>query len=135
MAGVTPLKINGHRVCLDCQQPIPRVWRSPRVRCEVCDPLHYMWLRFLSGQTLCAARLQRAIIVGTLPPAREFHCADCGTAAQCYDHRDYSEPLNVVPVCTSCNIRRGPAKPVSRAIVSALLLAQLQPAQPEPNGA
>src|SRR3990167_535196 len=36
-------------------------------------------------------------------------CADCGKPATCYDHRYYSLPLEVDPVCVRCNINRGPA--------------------------
>lgn len=36
-------------------------------------------------------------------------CVDCGAPAECHDHRDYSKPLHVEPVCRSCNVRRGPA--------------------------
>ena len=34
-------------------------------------------------------------------------CVDCGNPAVHYDHRDYDHPLEVEPVCQSCNIRRG----------------------------
>lgn len=40
-------------------------------------------------------------------------CVDCGKPAQCYDHRDYLEPLDVDPVCVKCNQDRGPAMPVN----------------------
>jgi hypothetical protein len=43
-------------------------------------------------------------------PARDFACADCGKPATDYDHRDYRKPLEVEPVCHSCNLKRGPAK-------------------------
>lgn len=36
-------------------------------------------------------------------------CVDCGRAAKEYDHRDYTKPLDVVPVCGSCNAKRGTA--------------------------
>ena len=36
-------------------------------------------------------------------------CVDCGAPALEYDHRDYSRPLDVDPVCKSCNRRRGTA--------------------------
>lgn len=51
----------------------------------------------------------RAIRTGQLKPPREFCCADCGGVATEYDHRDYSKPLQVEPVCRGCNVRRGPA--------------------------
>lgn len=36
-------------------------------------------------------------------------CVDCGGVAYQYDHREYAKPLEVEPVCRSCNKRRGPA--------------------------
>jgi hypothetical protein len=54
-----------------------------------------------------------AIRHGLLPSlvTTNVACADCDENwAQCYDHRDYSKPLDVVPVCMSCNSHRGPAK-------------------------
>jgi hypothetical protein len=36
-------------------------------------------------------------------------CVDCGLPARGYDHRDYSKPLAVEPVCRGCNRKRGPA--------------------------
>lgn len=35
-------------------------------------------------------------------------CVDCGRPAKVYDHRDYSRPLDVEPVCKGCNKKRGP---------------------------
>lgn len=34
-------------------------------------------------------------------------CVDGAAPATCYDHRDYKKPLDVVPVCNSCNAKRG----------------------------
>lgn len=50
-----------------------------------------------------------AVKAGALPPARLRMCVDCGEQARDYDHRDYSRPLAVDPVCRRCNLRRGPA--------------------------
>lgn len=52
----------------------------------------------------------RAIRAGELPSLAEggVSCVDCGRAADRYDHRDYSKPLSVDPVCRTCNRRRGP---------------------------
>ena len=36
-------------------------------------------------------------------------CTDCDNRASMYDHRDYTKPLDVEPVCRSCNIKRGSA--------------------------
>lgn len=43
-----------------------------------------------------------------IPWPNDFDCVDCGRPAECYDHRDYLRPLDVEPVCYSCNRRRGP---------------------------
>jgi hypothetical protein len=51
-----------------------------------------------------------AVRAGRLPRAIELFCIDCDGPAQVYDHRDYSKPLDVEPVCRSCNAKRGPAK-------------------------
>lgn len=57
-----------------------------------------------------AGRLVRAAIrKSELPDPSTLECVDCGKPAYCYDHRDYSQPLLVEPVCQGCNIRRGPA--------------------------
>jgi hypothetical protein len=51
-----------------------------------------------------------AIRYGLLPRLDgSIACVDCAAPAQEYDHRDYSKPLEVVPVCKSCNRRRGTA--------------------------
>lgn len=34
-------------------------------------------------------------------------CVDCGGIATMYDHRDYTKPLAVDPVCRTCNSKRG----------------------------
>lgn len=54
----------------------------------------------------------RAVKGGLLPSlkSRQYACVDCGGVAIEYDHRDYSRPLEVDPVCHVCNIARGAAK-------------------------
>jgi hypothetical protein len=60
-----------------------------------------------------AWRAHRAVAMavkrGDLQHVSTLYCVDCGKFAQCYDHRDYEKPLDVEPVCFSCNSRRGPA--------------------------
>lgn len=53
--------------------------------------------------------VRRAVRNGLLRPAHELACVDCSKSAREYDHRDYAKPLDVVPVCRSCNLKRGPA--------------------------
>lgn len=40
---------------------------------------------------------------GRLLPASTHNCAECGARAQEYHHPDYSEPLEVVPLCRRCH--------------------------------
>lgn len=55
-------------------------------------------------------RVARAIRDGVLQRLTGLvPCADCGQPATMYDHRDYSRPLDVEPVCRTCNRRRGHA--------------------------
>jgi len=53
--------------------------------------------------------LHKAIKRGELPHPSTLVCVDCGRPARQYDHRDYTKPTDVAPVCRSCNCRRGPA--------------------------
>lgn len=55
--------------------------------------------------------VSKAVKSGELPPLPSCVCADCGAPAECYDHRDYTRPLAVEPVCKGCNNRRGPGWP------------------------
>jgi hypothetical protein len=52
----------------------------------------------------------RAIKQGALPRPATMDCTDCGKPAAQFDHRDYTKPLQVEPVCRRCNILRGPAE-------------------------
>jgi len=62
-------------------------------------------------QLRAAAIVAHAKKTGVLIPLSSLKCVDCGNDAQAYDHRDYRKPLDVEPVCMSCNSKRGPAKP------------------------
>ena len=64
-----------------------------------------------SGQKRASVFVAKAIKEGVILPACAYQCADCGKQATQYDHRDYSRPLDISPVCGSCNVRRGPGKP------------------------
>lgn len=67
--------------------------------------------RVVSGGNYCGNKVAIAIRKGQLRRPSEFPCTDCGGAALQYDHRDYNKPLDVDPVCRSCNRRRGKAIP------------------------
>lgn len=65
----------------------------------------YFWQRY------ALSVVTRAKQKGLLPDLSkgEYACVDCGKAAQVYEHRDYGKPLDVEPVCHSCNQKRGTA--------------------------
>lgn len=77
-----------------------------RYRNTICGPCVNVHVRF---QARAIAAVRRAVQRGKLQPARSFSCADCSKPATEYDHRDYTRPLDVSPVCHGCNIRRGRA--------------------------
>ena len=60
-------------------------------------------------QSLAHGAVTKAIKSGLMLAAKEHSCVDCGRTAAHYDHGDYSKPLEVVPVCASCNCKRGPS--------------------------
>lgn len=102
---------NGVRVCVECRTPLESAdgCRRKRVplRCPsckaACDAVR------LSGQREARYAVRDAIKAGTLPSPRGLACTDCGGIADRYDHRNYSRPLEVEPVCIRCNFVRGPA--------------------------
>lgn len=64
-----------------------------------------------NGKDLASMIVQRARKDGLLPSPNGMPCTDCGGAALEYEHRDYNKPLEVDPVCRSCNLKRGPGRP------------------------
>lgn len=54
-------------------------------------------------------RLRYAIDTGKLKDWRGQKCNFCGESAIGYEHRDYSQPFDVTPICRSCNWKLGPA--------------------------
>lgn len=71
-----------------------------------CEPCGFTFMRAMTNANMA---IRMAVQRGRLPPARTKSCVDCGSQALDWDHRDYSRPLDVQPVCRSCNQRRGPA--------------------------
>lgn len=67
----------------------------------------------VSGAKDARRAVAHAVARGQLPRIETQKCTDCGEQAQAYDHRDYGKPLDVQPVCDSCNARRGAAMPNS----------------------
>src|SRR5688500_869090 len=94
--------MSNKRICAMCKSKTAA--GSVGWYCYDCAPIHY------SLVAKAASAVKKAILKGILPKiTHETKCVDCGKKARDYEHRDYSKPLLVEPVCRSCNIKRGPA--------------------------
>lgn len=105
------LLLDGKYVCLDCRGDLPPIGRYGTLQQPLrCDPCKKARFEMRRPVVLAAMRaIRRAVEAGDIPHARTLRCVDCGKPAFCYDHRDYTKPLRVEPVCRSCNVMRGPA--------------------------
>lgn len=105
-------KIDGaYVVCLDCHKPLRLVAVGGRrgvLRCKECMTRRHLERKAV--QIVAMLAVARAVRAGLLPRPADSVCADCGKPAAQYDHRDYTRPLQVAPVCRSCNVMRGPAE-------------------------
>ena len=96
------------RACIDCGMSIrfgdPRFFHDDgTLRCDGCHDE----MSAVRARAIVAVR--KAIRSGVLPALDTQRCVDCEDEAEVYEHRDYSQPLRVQPVCRRCNQRRGPA--------------------------
>ena len=80
-------------------------------RWHTCEPCAKVW-HGLRQRAMIAVRCAR--LRGDLKNPKELACEDCAGPATEYDHRDYSKPLDVAPVCRTCNQKRGHALPALR---------------------
>lgn len=105
------------------------------MKCYICNdevrlviPVH-KWTYCTNCRPFVIAVITRAQSVvrnakkrGELRPVWEHWCADCNNwSATAYEHRHYSKPLEVTPVCYGCNMKRGPALDIKE-----LTLAMMQ---------
>jgi DNA-binding CsgD family transcriptional regulator len=107
--------------CRVCGAQIERRVKSGRNPwyCDTCRPIKYR------AQVSASHKSARAIRSGILPSPKTLLCVDCGAQAQHYDHRDYLKPLDVVPTCISCNLKRGSAEDIADAVVARKALEAL----------
>lgn len=99
MARHIPFSSRG--VCIDCGERFVRdgvAWR-----CRECTRGVY------AARYAAMRAVRHAVKAGVLAPVKSLPCTDCEQPATHYDHRDYSQPLNVTPTCRRCNFMRGPA--------------------------
>ena len=91
------------RDCLICKKPF---CRNPLAKyCIKCTKIRDKKKGFAHN------KVAKAIRDGILKKLDgSIKCVDCGDIAKCYDHRDYARPLDVDPVCWSCDKQRGEGK-------------------------
>lgn len=90
-----------NKLCVICGNPHNRhVYSTRAAFCWDCNA----HANKIAGKAHCA--VANAIKRGDLPSAKLCKCVDCGNPATMYEHRDYSKPLDVEPVCWRCNSRR-----------------------------
>lgn len=104
------------RKCVICGSKIPR--EKGRGQSSYCSNI-------CAGLVSKARQVVQALIYKSIkqhgmPSAKSFFCVDCGNQAIDYDHRRYKSPLEVVPVCRSCNLRRGPAIDVKEFVADSI---------------
>jgi hypothetical protein len=96
------------KICLGCGK---KFWRAASVM-DICVLCSYerekVRVRVRYKSRLAVAK---AVKNGDLPRPDKCKCVDCGKRAFCYDHRDYTKPLDVSPVCKSCDAKRGAGFP------------------------
>lgn len=97
---------------------------KPASACVVCDAIFSASTRrrgkiycFKCSLIMMKVRNIASMIARQSQPvhARYLKCVDCGKWAEHYEHRRYLKPTDVVPVCQSCNKKRGPALDVKEA--------------------
>ncbi len=88
-------------VCVLCGETFSGFAQSES--CKECA--RYAWRM----QQRTSAKVANAVRKNQLPHPKTQKCADCGKPATGYDHRLYCKPLEVDPICHSCNRVRGPA--------------------------
>ena len=96
------------RICLDCKCELTNAW----LRCSDCTgekarERNRIYAKKWPLKVKAHQAVASAVKKGDIKPVTTLHCVDCGKQATCYDHRDYSKPLEVEPVCHSCNKLRG----------------------------
>jgi hypothetical protein len=88
----------------------PIALRAAQVRRERYPHMHVPSGADLKLQAAAHRAVYLAVQRGDLPRLDgTIKCTDCPNKARHYDHRDYTKPLDVQPVCVSCNRLRGTA--------------------------
>lgn len=104
--------------CRQCEKSLADRWSSTEF-CSACAykrtiAVHLRYARQYPFVGRASKKTQAAVRRGILEHPSTLKCVDCGKQASCYDHRYYSKPLKVEPVCGSCNKLRGKSKDFDR---------------------
>jgi len=101
--------IEGHvrKHCRACKTFYQREWRKTEKGQKAQDEYNER-IKHSPGYE-AKKQVFMALKAGRLKRPDDMNCVDCGARAEVYDHRDYNKPLDVEPVCRSCNTFRGPA--------------------------
>lgn len=95
----------GRRICAFCGNEISMSRKRISPYCSIECSNKVAEIRSSVG-----AAIRKAVKSGVIQKLDgSVQCVDCGNPARHYDHRDYTKPLDVSPVCRSCNFKRGPA--------------------------
>jgi hypothetical protein len=91
--------------CAHCQTTFEReaVGSNRVIYCHRCSRLQQ------AARLKAAKAINQALRDGKVKCAKGQRCVDCDAPAHSLDHRNYLTPLDVQPVCRSCNWKRGPA--------------------------
>ena len=100
---LTESNIEGHisRECLGCRKIRAKSFRKTKIGKDL-GKKHYLDIK---NTNMYSAKKKVYVEVrsGRLPKANTLNCFRCGGKASVYDHRDYSKPLEVTPLCRRCN--------------------------------
>jgi hypothetical protein len=99
----TPYRRKQPVLCVSCRGAIGFDVSANRRYCIECQG------RSQRIQSSLRSAVKKAIVSGELADPKTLKCADCGAHATVYDHRDWTKPLQVEPVCNRHNLIRGPA--------------------------
>ncbi len=107
---ITKGRIPYKLLCVICGSPVPGGRGFSTSECITCAAARAtVMTKRRNGASLI---VKKAVQSGKLKDPKTLKCADCGKPATCYEHRDYRKPLEVDPICNSCNCLRGTGLPM-----------------------
>ncbi len=102
--------IEGHskRECKDCKAAYARAWRRTPKGIENSKRIHEK--NKTTKMVKAITEIMKKVRSGEMVPANFHECTYCFEVAKAYHHDDYDKPLEVKPVCLSCNKILGSGK-------------------------